>query len=62
MPETKTKPVYCKNCQSRDTWIRNPLMDVVGTVSGKVLWEAWNCKKCGNKTVCPVGDSDVSKN
>jgi len=50
-----SKPVYCRECKSRDSWERNPKKDIVGAETGKVMFEAWVCKVCGHKTIYPVG-------
>lgn len=47
--------VYCKDCKSHNSWVREPAKDRVGADTGKVLWEAYICKVCGQRTIRPVG-------
>jgi hypothetical protein len=44
---------FCKDCGKSKSWRRNPVRDIVGSVSGKILWESWVCstKGCNNKTM-----------
>ena len=49
------KPVYCRQCRSRDTWKRDPQRDVYSE-SGGLLWKAWVCTTCGSKTLRPAKD------
>lgn len=52
------KPIYCKDCNSRNTFERNPSGDIYGTkgidtgLKGDILmWESYKCRRCGNKTI-----------
>lgn len=49
------QPIYCRACGSQNTYERDAEHDLK-TPQGKVLWERWKCKVCGNSTIRPVGD------
>lgn len=49
--EMKDKPIYCRDCNSRDTWERAQDLDVTDSDTGKVLWEGWRCGVCGATTI-----------
>ena len=44
--------VYCKDCHSRDSWQRDPVRDIHGADTGKVLW--YKCKVCRHTTIIPA--------
>ena len=48
------KPVYCKDCHSRNSWQPNPVRDIHGAETGRVLWRNYRCKVCGATTIAPV--------
>jgi len=47
-----TKPVFCPDCRNPNTFDRAPERDVM--LGDQVGWEAWNCRKCGYKTIKPT--------
>lgn len=47
------KPVYCKDCGSRDSWDRAPEKDIKSE-SGRVMWVVWRCRECGKETMYPA--------
>jgi len=55
------KPIYCKTCNSQNSWVRNPVRDIKGMESGKTLWLNYKCKICGSTTVCLVEESNEVK-
>lgn len=44
--------VYCKDCNSRNTWMRNEQGDWHDT-NGKVVEYSYKCSKCGHRTLLP---------
>jgi hypothetical protein len=46
------KPIYCKNCNSRESWQRFPIEDI-WTESGKAFEFCFKCTVCGSKTWYP---------
>ncbi len=50
---TVVKPVYCRECHSRDTFEPYPDRDIK-TESGQVLFVCWKCQSCGHTTWYPL--------
>ena len=50
---TTTKPVYCREGRTANSWERNPSEDIRGAETNKIMWEAYICEVCGEKTICP---------
>lgn len=48
-------PIYCKDCNSYDTFILNPAGDVYDD-NKNLMWVSFKCKKCGHKTLRRVGN------
>jgi len=48
------KLVYCKDCNSYNSWQPNPAKDIHGAETGKVLWYNYECKVCGHATIIPA--------
>lgn len=46
------KPIYCRECHSRDNWKRDKSHDVT-TESGKIFEYGWRCACCGATTITP---------
>jgi len=55
------EPVYCKNCNSRNSWVRAPELDIKGVMSGITYWHSYKCKVCGFITVCPTEEFNAVK-
>ena len=47
------KPVYCRNCRGRDSFVRYPEKDILSD-TGKLMWRKWLCKACGKEVIYPV--------
>ena len=52
--------VYCKDCQSRNSWVRNPARDIKD-INGKPIEYGYKCAVCGHTTLRPAdkGGLDV---
>ena len=46
-------PCYCKDCGSRDSWVRDPKHDLLYE-SGKIFEMAYRCRMCGATTLYPA--------
>jgi len=51
--------VYCKDCQSRNSWVRNPARDIKD-INGKPIEYGYRCAVCGHTTLRPANKSDVT--
>ncbi len=51
--------VYCKDCQSRNSWVRNPGRDYKD-INGKPIEYGYKCAVCGHTTLRPADKSDVT--
>ena len=49
------EPIYCKDCDSRNSWKRQPSGDVPFD-SGKAFELCYECKVCHSKTLIPVNN------
>jgi len=45
--------VYCKDCQSRNSWVRNPARDIMD-ITGKSVEYSYKCAVCGHTTLVPA--------
>ena len=43
---------YCKECNSRDTWERNPAGDIK-LANGSIYEYSYICQNCGHTTILP---------
>jgi hypothetical protein len=44
------KPIYCRGCFKSNTWEHIEKSDIKD-VTGKVIWEHWKCKICGETII-----------
>ena len=51
--------VYCKDCQSRNSWVRNPARDIMD-ITDKSVEYSYKCAVCGHTTLRPKDKSDVT--
>jgi hypothetical protein len=51
--------VYCKDCQSRNSWVRKPARDIKD-INGKPIECGYKCAVCGHTTLVPADKSDVT--
>ena len=47
--------VYCKDCQSRNSWVRNPVRDIKD-INGKSIEYGYKCTVCGHTTLRPANN------
>jgi hypothetical protein len=43
------KPIYCKDCSSRDTFEKFESMNILSE-SGKIIEQCFKCRRCGKLT------------
>ena len=55
-----TIPVYCKDCNSRNSWGRFPAKDI-HTEAGRLLYYGYKCRVCGATTIVGVNDEQGEK-
>lgn len=51
---TSNKPIYCKNCQSHNSWKRQPERDFK---LGNIIEQGWKCGNCAAQIIVPIKDA-----